>query len=111
MEKITKTKIISAKIPEEVYEELVLRVPEGDRSNFIREAIADKLQKTPRPNKLLEFENKINKLENNFYEIKKHLADLELLTYSNGKLNPHTFCIDEIEGLFKIRRDNIFYRS
>ena len=28
---------ISAKIPEEVYKELVLRVSEGERSNFIRE--------------------------------------------------------------------------
>ncbi len=75
-----------------------MRVPEGDRSNFIREAITDKLQKTPKPDKLCEFENKIIKLENNFNEIKKHLAaDLELLTYTNGKINPHTFCIDEID--------------
>jgi hypothetical protein len=97
VEKIGKTKIISAKIPEEIYNEMVLRVPEGDRSNFIREAIVDKLQKTPKPNKILELESKISKLESNFGEIRKHLADLELLTYHNGKLNPHTFCIDEID--------------
>ena len=48
---IDKTKIISAKIPESVYNEMVLRIPEGDRSNFVREAIFDKLQKTPKPDK------------------------------------------------------------
>lgn len=94
---IDKTKIISAKIPESVYNEMVLRIPEGDRSNFVREAIFDKLQKTPKPDKLLELEKKIDKLENNFREIRKNLADMELLTYQNGKINPYTFCIDKID--------------
>ena len=53
-----KTKVISAIIPENVYNEMVLRIPEGNRSNFIREAIIDKLQKTPKPDKLIEFEKK-----------------------------------------------------
>lgn len=92
-----KTKVISATIPEDVYNEMILRIPEGERSNFIREAIFEKLQKTPKPDKLLELEDKINKLETNFSEIRKNLADLELLTYQNGKINPHTFCIDEID--------------
>ena len=92
-----KTKVISATIPENVYNEMILRIPEGERSNFIREAIFEKLQKTPKPDKLLELEDKINKLENNFCEIRKNLADLELLTYQNGKINPHTFCIDDID--------------
>lgn len=92
-----KTKVISATIPEDVYKEMILRIPEGERSNFIREAIFEKLQKTPKPDKLLELEDKINKLETNFSEIRKNLADLELLTYQNGKINPHTFCIDEID--------------
>lgn len=92
-----KTKIISATIPENVYNEMILRIPEGERSNFIREAIFEKLQKTPKPDKLLELEDKIKKLENKFNEIRKNLADLELLTYQNGKINPHTFCIDEID--------------
>lgn len=92
-----KTKIISATIPETVYNEMILRIPEGERSNFIREAIFEKLQKTPKPDKLLELEYKIKKLENKFNEIRKNLADLELLTYQNGKINPHTFCIDEID--------------
>ena len=92
-----KTKVISASIPENIYNEMILRIPEGERSNFIREAIFEKLQKTPKPNKLLELESKISKLETNFSEIRKNLADLELLTYQNGKINPHTFCIDEID--------------
>lgn len=92
-----KTKVISATIPEDVYNEMILRIPEGERSNFIREAIFEKLQKTPKPDKLLELEDKINRLETNFSEIRKNLADLELLTYQNGKINPHTFCIDEID--------------
>ena len=97
MKNLGKFRVVSAKLPEEVYNEMVLRIPEGDRSNFIREAIINKLQKTPKPDKLLELEGKMFKIESDFQEIRKHLADLELLTYHNGKLNPHMFCIDEID--------------
>ena len=90
-------KIVSAKIPDAVYKELVLRIPEGERSDFIREAIIDKLQKTPRPDKLLDIEERMNKIENQFAEIRKYLADLEILTYGRKKSNPHSFCIDEID--------------
>ena len=89
--------MVSVKIPEEVYRELALRVPEGDRSNFIREAIIEKLQKTPKADKLLELEERMSKIERELGEVKKYLADLELLTYQHGKINPHTFCIDEID--------------
>jgi len=89
--------VVSVKIPEEVYRELALRVPEGDRSNFIREAIIEKLQKTPKADKLLELEERMSKIERELGEVKKYLADLELLTYQHGKINPHTFCIDEID--------------
>ncbi len=92
-----KFRVVSASIPEEVYNEMVLRIPEGDRSNFIREAIINKLQKTPKPDKLLELEAKMFKIENDFREIRKHLADLELLTFNDGQINPHVFCIDEID--------------
>jgi len=37
------------------------------------------------------------KIENEMGEIRKYLADLELLTYQHGKINAHTFCIDEID--------------
>jgi len=92
-----KLRAISAKIPEEVYKEMILRVPEGERSNFIRDAIMDKLQKTPKPDKILEVERRLEKMENEYAQIRKYLADLELLTYERGKINPHTFCIDEID--------------
>ncbi len=94
MDKIT---VISAKLSEEVYKELILRVPEGDRSSFIRDAILEKLQKIPRPNKIFELEQKINKLEADLSEIKKYLVELEVLTYERGKINPHAFCIDNID--------------
>ncbi len=89
--------VVSAKIPEEVYEELVLRVPDGERSSFIREAIIEKLQEIPRPNKIFELERKINKLKADISKIKKSLAALELLTYEKDKVNPHAFCIDDID--------------
>jgi len=94
MDKLT---VISAKVPEEVYKELILRVPDGERSSFIRDAILEKLQKVPRPDKIFELEQKINKLEADLSEIKKYLVELEVLTYERGKINPHAFCIDDID--------------
>ena len=94
---VSEFRVVSAKIPEDVYNEMVLRIPEGDRSDFIREALMEKLQKTPKANKLLGLEKRMDKIENELGEIKKCLAELELLTYQNGKVNPHTFCIDEID--------------
>ena len=94
MEKLT---VVSAKIPEKVYGELILRVPEGKRSNFIRDAIMEKLQRTPRPDKIFELERKIEDLEVDISKIKKSLAELEILTYEKDKINPHVFCIDEID--------------
>ena len=67
---------ISIKIPKEIYEEFILRVPEGERSKFIREAIMEKLQKTPRPDRILELEKRIKKLEEEFSKVKKYLACL-----------------------------------
>jgi len=90
-------KVISAKVPDELYKELALRVPEGDRSDFIREAILDKLQKTPKANKLLELEGRMNKIESQIGDIRKYLADLELLTYGSHKVNPYSFCLDDID--------------
>jgi len=92
-----KLKVVSAKIPEKVYKELILRIPEGERSNFIRDAIMEKLQRTPRPDKIFELEQKIENLEDDISKIKKSLAELEILTYEKGKVNPHAFCIDEID--------------
>lgn len=101
--------VVSAKIPEEVYEELVLRVPDGERSNFIREAIVEKLREIPRPNKIFELEKKIRKLEADISKIKKSLAELELLTYEKDRVNPHAFCIDDIDH--KILDHLLHYKS
>jgi len=90
-------RVISVKIPDDVYKEMILRVPEGKRSGFIRDAVMEKLQKTPKPDRVLELEQRISKMEREFSEIKKYLADLELLTYERGKINPHTFCMDETD--------------
>jgi hypothetical protein len=90
-------RVVSAKIPEEVYKEMALRVPEGDRSNFIRDAITEKLQQTPKPDKIFELEHRLGRIEKEFSEIKKYLADLELLTYERGKTNPHAFGMDELD--------------
>jgi hypothetical protein len=94
---VNEVRVISAKVPEEVYKEMILRVPEGDRSDFIREAILEKLQKTPKANKILELEERMGKIEQQLGEIRKYLADLELLTFGHDKVNPHSFCIDEVD--------------
>lgn len=89
--------VVSAKLPQEVYKELALRIPEGERSNFIRDAIIEKLEKTPRPDKILELEQKMSKIEAELSGIKRLLTELEVLTFEKGKVNPHTFCIDEVD--------------
>jgi len=94
---LSEVRIVSIKIPTEIYNEMVLRVPEGDRSSFIRQAILEKLENTPRPDILLELGERMSKIEREFAEIKKYLADLELLTYERGKVNPHAFCIDDVD--------------
>jgi hypothetical protein len=90
-------KTISAKIPEAVYKEMLLRVPEGEKSDFIRDAIMEKLQRTPKPDKILEFDQRLGKIEKEFSEVRKYLADLELLTYEHDKTNPHIFAKDDTD--------------
>jgi len=106
---LSDVRIISVKIPEQVYQEMALRVPEGDRSNFIREAISEKLEKTPKADKLLALEDRMDKIEQEVGQIRKYLADLELLTFQHGKINPHSFCIDELDH--KIMEYLLHYKS
>jgi Arc/MetJ-type ribon-helix-helix transcriptional regulator len=106
---LSEVRIVSVKIPEEVYLEMALRIPEGDRSSFIREAISEKLQKTPKADKLLALEERMGKIEQEFGQIRKYLADLELLTFQHGKINPHSFCIDEVDH--KIMEYMLHYKS
>jgi len=91
------SRVVTVKISDEVYKEFALRIPEGDRSNFIREAISEKLQKTPKPDKLLALEDRMDKLESELEQVRKYLADLELLTFDHCKVDPHSFCIDETD--------------
>lgn len=88
---------ISAKLPEEIYKEFILRVSDGERSTFIRDAIMEKLRRVPRPDKILKLEERMDKMEGELSEIKNYLAKLEVLTYEKGKINPYIFCIDETD--------------
>jgi hypothetical protein len=94
---MNKPVMVSAKVPKEVYSEFALRVPEGQRSTFIRDAIMEKLQTTPKPDRILELKERVDTVETSLNEIKKYLAQLEMLTYDRGKVNPYTFCLDETD--------------
>jgi hypothetical protein len=94
---LSEVRVVTVKLSEDVYQEMALRIPEGDRSIFIREAISEKLQKTPKADKLLALEERMGKIEQEFGQIRKYLADLELLTFQHGKINPHSFCIDDVD--------------
>jgi len=96
-DELSEKKVVSAKIPKEVFSEMALRVPEGERSDFIREAIIEKLERTPKADVLLSLVERLSRVEREFGEIRKYLADLEILTYQRGNINPHTFCIDETD--------------
>ncbi len=106
---MTEPKIVTVKLTEEIYQEMALRIPEGDRSTFIREAIAEKLQKTPKADKLLALEERMGKIEEEFGQIRKYLADLEILTFQHGKINPYAFCLDDLDH--KIMEYLLNYKS
>ncbi len=106
---MSENRVVTVKLPEEVYQEMALRIPEGDRSAFIREAIAEKLQKTPKADKLLALQDRMSKIEQEFGQIRKYLADLEILTFQHGKIDPHTYCIDEVDN--KIMEYLMHYKS
>ena len=106
---MSEPRVVTVKLPEEVYQEMALRIPEGDRSTFIREAIAEKLQKTPKPDTLLALQERMEKIEQEFGQIRKYLSDLEILTFQHGKINPHQFGTDEVDH--KIIEYLLHYKS
>ncbi len=106
---MSETRIVTVKLPEDVYHEMALRIPEGDRSNFIREAIAEKLEKTPKADTLLALQERMGKIEQEFGQIRKYLADLEILTYQHGRIDPHAYCNDELDH--KIMEYLLHYKS
>ncbi|MCW4028359.1 MAG: hypothetical protein NWE92_01770 [Candidatus Bathyarchaeota archaeon] len=94
---MSEVRVVTVKLPEDVYQEMALRIPEGDRSTFIREAINEKLQKTPKPNTLLALQQRMERLEEEFGQIRMYLAELEILTFQHGKINPHQYGVDELD--------------
>jgi hypothetical protein len=106
---LSEIRIITVKIPEVIYQEISLRIPEGERSTFIREAISEKLQKTPRADKLLALQERMDKIEQEFGQIRKYLADLEILTFQHGKIDPHSYCLDDLDH--KIMEYLLHYKS
>ena len=106
---MTENRVVTVKLPEDVYLEMALRIPEGDRSNFIREAISEKLQKTPKADKIIALQERMDKIEQEFGQIKKYLTDLEILTFQHGKINPHQYCIDDLDH--KIMEYLLHYKS
>jgi hypothetical protein len=89
--------VVSAKIPTEVYHELTLRIPEGERSDFIRDAIREKLQSVPRPDRIFELEQRIKSLETSFADMKHALLELEVLTIDRDKVDPYAFGVDDTD--------------
>jgi hypothetical protein len=106
---LSEVKVVTVKLPKEVFDEMALRIPEGDRSNFIRDAINEKLQGTPKPDRILALEERLDRMEQEFGQIKKYLADLEILTFQHGKINPHSFCVDDLDH--KIMEYLLHYKS
>jgi len=106
---LSENRVVTVKLPEEVYQELLLRIPEGERSTWLREAIAEKLQKTPKPDKLLALEQRMKKVEEEFGQIRKYLVDLEILTFQHGKIDPRQFATDDVDH--KILEYLMHYKS
>lgn len=109
MHRLSEVKVVTVKLPKGVYDEMALRIPEGDRSGFIRDAITEKLQNTPKADKVLALQQRLERMEQEFGQIKKYLADLEILTFQHGKINPHSFCIDDLDH--KIMEYLLHYKS
>jgi len=83
-----KLRVVSFKIPEENYNQIILHIPKGQKSNFIKNATMEKLQKLPTIDKVLELEQRINNLE-------KQVAMLKQQANEKEKAHFETFCKDE----------------
>ena len=95
----TSTEYVSftVKIPRNIFEDLELRIPKGVRSDFVREAITEKMRKIPLSDRLEKMEKRLDKIEDEIGEIKKLLNELGILAYEKGKVNPYNCCQDEID--------------
>ena len=52
---------------------------------------------------------RMGRIEEEFGQLKKTLADLEILTFQHGKINPHSFGVDEVDH--KIMEYLLHYKS
>jgi hypothetical protein len=87
----------TVKLPKNLLEELKLRIPKGVRGNFIKDAIAKELEVVPRPDRLSTLEQRLEKTESEIIELKKTLAQFDILTYEQEKVNPLNYCEDNID--------------
>lgn len=87
----------TVKIPRQLFEEIELRVPKGIRGEFIREAITEKVRKIPLSQRLDKIEEKLSYIEVEVGELKKTLAELDLLSNPKDKINISTICRDTID--------------
>jgi len=85
-----KLRVVSVKVPEQLYNEMILRIPKSKRSAFVREAIIERLQKIPKADKILELEQRLEKIE-------KYLTNIVSLKHMGEKVNAYTFCRDELD--------------
>jgi len=85
-----KLRVVSVKMPEQLYNEMILRIPKNERSTFIREAIMEKIQKIPKADKILELEQRLEKIE-------RCLTNIVPLKHIVERVNAYTFCRDEID--------------
>jgi hypothetical protein len=85
-----KLRVVTVKIPEQLYNEMILRIPKSKRSAFVREAIIERLQKIPKADKILELEQRLEKIEN-------YLTNIVSLKHMGEKVNAYTFCRDELD--------------
>jgi hypothetical protein len=85
-----KLRVVSIKMPQQIYNEMILRISKSERSAFIREAIIERLQKIPKADKILELEQRLEKIE-------KYLTNMVPLKHMGEKVNAYTFCRDELD--------------
>lgn len=87
----------SIKIPKSLLEEIEIKIPKGMWSNFIRDAIAEKIHRIPFSERISKLEEKVSSLEEEIGDLKKTLAELDILTIEKDKADPYNYCQDEID--------------
>lgn len=92
-----KNVLLTVKLPKNLVDELKLKVPKGKLSTFIRDAIIDKIQKTPAYERLEDVEKRLFEIENLVGKIVKALAEIGVKVYDKNESNIYSFCRDEVD--------------